>query len=63
MNEEDKKRFARYRPGYIESESDDEQHEKNKEKLGYIEKIEVNQEELVNGIINESKTKIIIKKK
>lgn len=56
MNEQDKKRFARYRPGWIESEesqSDTESNETIKNKLGYIDKdkIMVNQDELVKEVI------------
>jgi hypothetical protein len=62
MNEEDKKRFARYRPGWIEpeeSQSDNEtnEHVENKNKLGYIDKdkIMVNQDELVKEVITNKK--------
>jgi hypothetical protein len=59
MNEEDKKRFARYKPGYIEPEFDENQDEinleKTKQKIGYINKVEINPNELINKIITESK--------
>ena len=67
MNEEDKKRFARYKPGWIEpeeSQSDTETNEavENRNKLGYIDKdkIMVNQDELVKEVI-QSTVKIVKK--
>jgi len=68
MNEADKKRFARYRPGYIEPPSqpeikDVENQETNNEKntksekvkdtLGFVEKINVNQDDLINQVLSE----------
>ena len=57
MNDEDIKRFARYKPGFIEPLEDDEKNKINSTKLGYIEEININKEELVqNAIKNPSKT-------
>jgi hypothetical protein len=65
MNEEDKKRFARYLPGYIEppevvpSMDDDTKpetklnSEKVKDTLGFVEKINVNQDDLINQVLKE----------
>jgi hypothetical protein len=55
MNEEDKQRFARYRKGYVEpiesvNNTNDDNKLKNKQTLGYIEKIEVNTDSLVKEI-------------
>lgn len=57
MNEEDKKRFARYYPGYVEPpETIEETTETQSEKkniLGYIDKINIDKEKLIiNTIIN-----------
>ena len=65
MNEEDKKRFARYYPGYIEPpeqddtlendtpENDNSNDNSNDKKnvLGYINKINIDKEKLVNDAI------------
>lgn len=67
MNEADKKRFARYRPGYIEpppQELEDAENqetnngnrktsEKVKDTLGFVEKINVNQDDLINQVLSE----------
>jgi hypothetical protein len=64
MNEEDKKRFARYYPGYIEPqvEEDDnpetnENNDNNDKKnvLGYIDKIDIDKDKLVNDTIKNTK--------
>jgi len=67
MNEEDKKRFARYRPGYIEPPSppnneevekkDIKNSEKVKDTLGFVEKIELDPNDLINQVINEMEQK------
>jgi len=61
MNEEDKQRFARYRPGWIEpdesqSDTDTTEIKDSKNKLGFIDKdkISVNQDELVKEVIKSS---------
>ena len=61
MNEEDKKRFARYRPGWIEpeesqSDTDTTEPTDSKNKLGFIDKdkISVNQDELLKEVIKSS---------
>jgi hypothetical protein len=61
MNEEDKKRFARYYPGYIEPPEQDDTLENDtlendnsndkKNVLGYIDKINIDKEKLVNDAI------------
>ncbi len=67
MNEEDKKRFARYRPGYIEPPStldneeankqDIKNSEKVKDTLGFVEKIDIDPNDLINQVINEMEHK------
>lgn len=53
MNEDDKKRFARYKKGYIQNpnEFDDDKINDNKKKLGHIDKININVEEFVKDLI------------
>ena len=59
MNEEDKKRFARYRPGYKElpptedNEQDIKKSEKVKDTLGFVEKIEIDKNDLINQVLSE----------
>lgn len=56
MNEEDKKRFARYRPGFKEPDSDDEKTNKekaSKNKIGFVENIDIDQENLINNVLKE----------
>ncbi len=56
MNEDDKKRFARYRPDYKEPESEDEKEEDkllNNSKIGFVEKIDINQDDLVSKVLKE----------
>jgi len=66
MNEEDKKRFARYRKGYIPTLEDENginnsnsnSNSNNKTtKIGFIENINVNMKVLVNNIIESNNTK------
>jgi hypothetical protein len=64
MNEEDKKRFARYRKGYIPTLEDENElngssnNNNNKTtKIGFIENINVNVNVLVNDIIINNTTK------
>ncbi len=64
MNEDDKKRFARYRPGYIEPPENEQTinqdikaSEKVKDTLGFVEKIEVDPNDLINQVINEMEQK------
>ena len=63
MNEEDKKRFARYYPGYVEPpenveediQNADNQSENNTEKkniLGYIDKIAIDKDKLIINTIS-----------
>lgn len=57
MNDEDRKRFARYYPGYVEppeiieeDNDDDKNNENQSEKkniLGYIDKIDINKNKLI----------------
>ena len=65
MNQEDKKRFARYKKGYIENENDININSNydtinNKNKLGIVNKIDVNMNVLITDIMsnkNNDKTK------
>ena len=66
MNEEDKKRFSRYKKGYIPSLEDDEEilnnninkqnkdNLKQKQVLGYINNVTVNTDTLIKNITNKS---------
>jgi len=67
MNEEDKKRFARYRKGYVISAEDEEEflnnlniskqnkdNLKQKQVLGYINTVVVNPDILIKNITNKS---------
>ena len=67
MNEEDKKRFARYKKGYIPSLEDDEEILNNinkqnkdilkqKQVLGYINNVTVNTDTLIKNITNKNIT-------
>jgi hypothetical protein len=59
MNEEDKKRFARYRPGYkeppppLDNEQDIKKSEKVKDTLGFVEKIEIDPDDLISQGLSE----------
>lgn len=62
MNEVDKKRFARYRPGYIEPQiqededtinNENKNSEKVKDTLGFVEKIDIDPNDLINQILAE----------
>ena len=62
MNQEDKKRFARYKKGYIENENDinntnnyDTSNNNNKNKLGVVNKIDVNMNVLITDIMTNKK--------
>ena len=67
MNQEDKKRFARYRKGFISSKEDDDllflhiknnqisKESKKTQSLGYINNIDVNSENLIKNITNKTK--------
>ena len=58
MNSEDKKRFERYRKGYIphnEDESGSNTTSKNT-KIGYIDKIDINKNILITDIITTNKS-------
>ena len=65
MNEDDKKRFARYKKGYIPSLEDDEDilnninkqnkdNLKQKQVLGYINNVTVNTDTLIKNITNKN---------
>jgi hypothetical protein len=59
MNEEDKKRFARYYPDYVEppeqdNEADNSTNLDKKNILGYIDKIVIDKDKLINDTINHS---------
>ena len=59
MNQEDKKRFERYRKGYIPKNDDDSvggnTNSKNT-KIGYIDKIDMNKNVLITDIISTNKS-------
>ena len=67
MNQEDTKRFARYRKGFIPSKEDDDllllhiknnqisKESKKTQSLGYINNIDVNSENLIKNITNKTK--------
>jgi len=67
MNQEDTKRFARYRKGFISSKEDDDllllhiknnqisKESKKTQSLGYINNIDVNSENLIKNITNKTK--------
>jgi hypothetical protein len=71
MNEEDKKRFARYKKGYVISSKEEEEFLSNynnnnsnkqdkdilkqKQVLGYINSVSVNPDALINNITNKNK--------
>ena len=54
MNSEDKKRFERYRKGYIEP--NDEDNTTNSNTLGNINSITINKDNLITSIIDKTKT-------
>jgi hypothetical protein len=54
MNSEDKKRFERYRKGYIEP--NDEFNNTNTNTLGNINTITINKDNLITSIIDKTKT-------
>ena len=59
MNAEDKKRFERYRKGYIpqnENESIENRNSNTTTKIGYIDKIDINKNILITDIITTNKT-------
>ena len=59
MNQEDKKRFERYRKGYIpqnEDESNKSSGNYNNTKIGYIDKININKNVLITDIITTNKS-------
>jgi len=60
MNQEDKKRFERYRKGYI-PKNEDESYSMNSNstkntKIGYIDKIDINKNVLITDIITTNKS-------
>jgi hypothetical protein len=58
MNQEDKKRFERYRKGYIPQNEDENNSittTKNT-KIGYIDKIDINKNVLITDIITTNKS-------
>ncbi len=61
MNKEDKIRLARYMKGYIPNDDinniDNINENSKKNKIGFIEKIDINKNILINDIINISTTK------
>jgi hypothetical protein len=65
MNEDDKKRFARYRPGYIETEDNEDEIVKKKTseeaatKLGFVDQINIDSDDLISQVIREIEEKSI----
>jgi hypothetical protein len=60
MNNDDKKRFARYKPDFKEPENEDEKEDDklaNNSKIGFVEKIDVNQDDLVSRVLREFEEK------
>lgn len=63
MNPEDKSRFARYRPDYEEPsimlniQEDNIDTEKVKEQLGFVKKIDINTDDLINQVLIEIENK------
>ena len=60
MNSEDKKRFERYRKGYIPKNEDESVSgsvsNNNNSKIGYIDKIDINKNVLITDIITTNKS-------
>ena len=61
MNQEDKKRFERYRKGYIPQNEDEIINGNNSNtskntKIGYIDKIDINKNILITDIISTNKS-------
>ena len=55
MNNEDKKRFARYLPGYIEPQEPEKIEDIKKNTLGYINKIDIDKNKLIIDTIYPTK--------
>ena len=53
MNSEDKKRFERYMKGYVIKDEDN--FEENKNKIGFIETINIEKQTLITKIIDKNK--------
>ncbi len=53
MNSEDKKRFERYMKGYVIKDEDN--IEENKNKIGFIETINIEKQTLITKIIDKNK--------
>ena len=56
MNSEDKKRFERYRKGYIEHNDEFNNTNTNTNTLGNINTITINKDNLITSIIDKTKT-------
>tara|TARA_Y100000389_G_C17162264_1_gene364986 strand:- start:10 stop:195 length:186 start_codon:yes stop_codon:yes gene_type:complete len=56
MNSEDKKRFERYRKGYIEPNDEFNNTNTNTNTLGNINTITINKDNLITSIIDKTKT-------
>jgi hypothetical protein len=56
MNSEDKKRFERYRKGYIPEDENTSSSNTNNTKIGYIDKININKNVLITDIITTNKS-------
>ena len=56
MNSEDKKRFERYRKGYIETNDEFNNTNTNTNTLGNINTITINKDNLITSIIDKTKT-------
>ena len=56
MNSEDKKRFERYRKGYIPEDENSSNTNSTNTKIGYIDKININKNVLITEIITTNKS-------
>ena len=56
MNSEDKKRFERYRKGYIPEDENTSNTNTTNTKIGYIDKININKNVLITEIITTNKS-------
>jgi len=54
MNSEDKKRFERYMKGYIPKDEDNVEDNDNKNKIGFINNINIEKQTLITNIINKN---------
>ena len=55
MNQEDTKRFERYRKGYISKNETEIENKNVNNKIGFIDKIDINKNILINNVIINNK--------